>query len=426
MKVLLVGHACSPRRGSEPGLTWNWAWHLSQRHQIQVLTHPQDREGIEEYLSKHPNPNLKFGGVDVPSWIDTWRPGKNDCGPGIRLHYLIWQYLIYREAARLHRLGGFDVVHHVSWGTITAPPLLWRLPVPFIWGPIGGGQTAPHNFLHYFGEDSRGEFLRTLRIRLLPRLPFLRRAVKNSSMLLATNLETCNVIQQAGGHHVRYSYDNAVAEGMLSDQIPRRSPGGELTLLWAGRLEPFKALRLGIEALAQLKDVPVRLLVAGDGSQRSYLERLTRDLGVGDRVQFLGHTPWPDMPALFRSADAFLFTSLRDSSGSVVLEAMSQALPIITLNHQGVATLVPSEAGVKIPVTTPAATVAALAKAISQMAASPEMRLRMGEAGWNYARTQTWERRAAEMNDLYEECVRSWHVDGTRGQYAVHPTLDNL
>jgi len=138
-------------------------------------------------------------------------------------------------------------------------------------------------------------------------------------------------------------------------------------------------------------------------------------------VQFLGHVPWLDMPSLFQSADAFLFTSLRDSSGSVVLEAMAQALPVITLNHQGVGALVPEEAGIKVPVTTPAATVEALAEAIRRLAISPEMRQRMGEVGWRYARTQTWERRAEEMNNLYEECVNS-----RRGQSAAGPAFGNL
>jgi hypothetical protein len=216
MKVLLVGHACCPDRGSEPGLTWNWAWHLSQIHEIHVLTHPQHREEIVAYLSKHPNPNLKFSWVTLPSFLDPWKPEKSD--RGIRLHYLIWQYLVYREAEKLHLLNCFDIVHHVSWGTISAPPLLWRLPAPFIWGPVGGGQTCPSNFRHYFGEESRSDFLRTLRIRLLPWLPPLRKAVKNSALLLATNDETSSLFKRAGGINVRYAYDNGVAARIQIDR----------------------------------------------------------------------------------------------------------------------------------------------------------------------------------------------------------------
>ena len=408
MKVLLVGHACGPDRGSEPGLTWNWALSLSRHHQVHVLTHPQLRPEIEAYMSKNPNANLEFCWVNLPSWpswIDPWRPERNN--RGIRLHYLIWQWLAYREAARMHERHNFDIVHHVSWGTVSAPPLLWRLSIPFVWGPVGGGMTTPRNFRHYFGGDASMEWLRTLRIRLLPWAPFLRKAVKKSAMLVATNRETARIMKKAGAGDVRHCYDNATPARLLSDQMPCRSSNGEMKLLWAGSLEPRKALRLGIEALAQLTDAPVRLLVAGDGPLRNELVSLTRELGVGDRVEFLGTLAWTAMPSLFSSADAFLFTSLRDSCPSVALEAMSQALPIITLDHQGVSGLVPEEAGVKVPVTTPTSTVAALAEGIRLLANSPETRLKMGAAGWNFARSQTWERRAAEMTEWYEECVRN-------------------
>src|SRR5712691_931491 len=60
-----VGHACSPRQGSEPSFTWNWAWELSQRNGVWVIAHPHDRIGVEKFLADHPNANLKFHWVTV-------------------------------------------------------------------------------------------------------------------------------------------------------------------------------------------------------------------------------------------------------------------------------------------------------------------------------------------------------------------------
>ena len=54
MRVLLVGHACSPRQGSEPSFTWNWAWELSQRNGVWVIAHPHDRIGVEKFLADQP------------------------------------------------------------------------------------------------------------------------------------------------------------------------------------------------------------------------------------------------------------------------------------------------------------------------------------------------------------------------------------
>jgi len=76
MKVVLVGHGCSPRRGSEPSFTWNWAWHLSKYHQVWVLAHPHDRAAVEEFLMEHPNPNLSFVWVKPPARLDPWEVGR--------------------------------------------------------------------------------------------------------------------------------------------------------------------------------------------------------------------------------------------------------------------------------------------------------------------------------------------------------------
>jgi len=177
------------------------------------------------------------------------------------------------------------------------------------------------------------------------------------------------------------------------------------TLLWAGRMHPRRALPLVLEALAQADDLSVRLLVAGDGEMRKPWEDLANYLRVGDKVEFLGRVPWNEMTGLYRQADTFVFTSLQESFGTQVLEAMGHGLPILALDHHGVGTFVPPDAGIKIPVTSPQRTVAELAEGIRRLALCPEQRLIMGEAARTFAATQTWERRAERMSALYEEVL---------------------
>jgi glycosyltransferase involved in cell wall biosynthesis len=110
------------------------------------------------------------------------------------------------------------------------------------------------------------------------------------------------------------------------------------------------------------------------------------------------------MASVFQSCHAFLFTSLRDSFGSVVLEAMAHGLPIVTLNHQGVGTFVPNSAGIKVPVTTPHETIQSLASAIDELSAADDCRRRnMQLAAWTFAKEQTWDHRAEYMSRIYEE-----------------------
>lgn len=405
MKVLLLGHACSPQRGTELAFTWNWAWHLSQQHQVWVITHPQERQAIEEFLAANPNPDLHFVWVTIPNWLDTWDP--SDPNSSVRLHYIVWQKFALREANRLHRQVGFDIAHHVSWGTVSEPPPFWRLPVPFVWGPVGGGQVAPAAFKRYFGAAWRREVLRAARMWCLPYRPALRAAIRRSALILSTNRETDSMLRKAGAGLVAPFLDSGLRDDFVSPEPVLRRAGTLLKLLWVGQLEARKCLPLALEALAQAKDVPARLLVAGRGTLREKWEEIAERLGISDRVVFLGHVPYGQMPALYHSSDAFIFTSLRDAFGSQVLEAMGSGLPIIGLDHQGLGAFVPPEAGIKVPVTNPEGTVTALANAIRRLANSPEESGRMGRAAWDFANTQRWQRRAKVMSAFYEDIIRN-------------------
>lgn len=419
MKVLLVGHACSPDRGSEPAVTWNFAWHLSQAHQVWVMTHPKFRDEVERYLSRYPNPNLHFEWLTLDRRWDPWRSLDGD--RGLRLHYMIWQRRALREARRLHRLHEFQVVHHVSWGTISEPPLLWKLPVPFVWGPVGGGQTTPPSFGRYFARRGLNETLRTWRVKIAARRPALRAAVRRSSLVLSVNTATTAALRAAGATNVQTFLSCGVPEKLMA--LPRplrpREPG-TMQILWAGRLIPIKGLRLAIEAFAQIdRALSVRLQIAGgDGPLNLEMKELASSLGVTDRLEFLGDLSWDCLQEIYRRADVFMFTSLRDSAPTVLLEAMAHRLPILTLDHQAASTMVPPDAGIKVPLRSPAETIAALADGIRELARSSETRERMGEAGFRYAQGCGWPDRAQQVSRWYLEIVEQHRIEAIDYAYA--------
>jgi len=120
-------------------------------------------------------------------------------------------------------------------------------------------------------------------------------------------------------------------------------------------------------------------------------------------VKFLGFLTHEAVQCHLRQADALLVTSLRDSFGSIALEAAAQGLPIIALDHQGIGSLLPDEAGWKVPVTKPRATVAALADAIREMVRNPAARLERGGAALRFAASNTWYQRACQMEAWYDQ-----------------------
>lgn len=134
MKVLLSAYACIPNRGTEPGHGWGLAVHLAKRGiDVHVLTAAKNAEYIRQHLLVNPIPGLSFHYLDYPT--NRFRSEE--------MRYLLWQFAAVRSARDLNDSENFDLVHHVTFGSVHVPSQLWRIGVPVVFGPVGGGQTAP-------------------------------------------------------------------------------------------------------------------------------------------------------------------------------------------------------------------------------------------------------------------------------------------
>ncbi len=107
---------------------------------------------------------------------------------------------------------------------------------------------------------------------------------------------------------------------------------GERLVLMVSRLGREKNARLVVEALAALPERDVRLVLVGDGPERHALEALAGVLGVADRVTFAGAYASADLPDVYASADVFAFTSVSETQGLVLAEAMAAGLPIAAVS----------------------------------------------------------------------------------------------
>jgi glycosyltransferase involved in cell wall biosynthesis len=318
---------------------------------------------------------------------------------------MMWRRAVVAAAKRLMAVEPIDLVHHVSWNTLSAPPLLWQTGKPFVWGPIGGGQVLPWRFLASLGRDAAPELLRTLRVGVMPWTPSLRRTVARADLMLAVNDETGAVLRRAGARDVRLLLDAGSPAALLRPPAGERTAGRGLTILWAGRLEFFKGLAICLDVARAAQTRDVQFLIAGHGRQEEWAKRYARNLGLHDRVTFLGRLSWQDMQQRFAEADLFLFTSLRDTSGAVVFEAMAKGCPVMCLNHHGMGTHLPEAAAIKVPVTTPRAVVHEMARQIDALASDRARLRRMSDAAYHFATEQQWDRRTTVMEQFYRQVL---------------------
>jgi len=111
----------------------------------------------------------------------------------------------------------------------------------------------------------------------------------------------------------------------------------ERIMLYVGRLAPEKNLGMLFEsaAIAFADDPSLRLWLVGDGGFRDEATAMARALGIGDRVRFVGFVPREEVDLYYAACDLFVFTSITETQGLVIQEAMSYGLPAVVASGGG-------------------------------------------------------------------------------------------
>ena len=333
-------------------------------------------------------------------------------GLGWLVYYYLWQIAALREARRLHASHHFDLAHHVTFGKHSVPSHLYKLGIPFLFGPVGGAERAPNaEFYEEFGWKTRlAESLRLLHVRLARLDPWLRACVRRAALCLGVTTESAGELHALGagkpGILPAISLPDEEAQALAS--LPRSPSAGEkLVLLFTGRLLAWKGVHLAIRAVAQSDRPNLHLRILGDGPERGHLERLAQELGVAERVEFSGNVPREEALRATQDAAGLLFPSLHDSGGYAVIEAMAAGLPVICLKLGGPGLFVTDACGWVINPDTPKQTVGDLALALRQFADFPDERQRRGSAARERCLAAfTASSRGQEMERCYTNVVR--------------------
>lgn len=404
LKVLISAYSCRPAMGSEPGVGWNTARELVKHHKVWVITREDNRPMIEAELATNPIPGLEFVYCDLP-WSRWWKQGLQ----GVHLHYYLWQVGAYFVARKLHSKVSFDLVHHVTYVRYSSPSFLSLLPIPFVWGPVGGGESAPKAFWQDF--SLRGKVYETLRslVRWLGECdPFVRLTARRSILARATTEDTAKRLRLLGARNVEvFSETGLSAQEIAHLAQPAMPDGAPVRLISMGRLLHWKGFYLGLRAFAQA-DLPddAEYWLLGEGPEWERLQTLAEELDIAHQVKFWGRLPRNETLHKLSECHVLLHPSLHDSGGWVCLEAMTVGRPAVCLDLGGPAIQITEETGFKIPAHTPEQAVRDLAEAITRLAKDSELRVRMGQAGQKrVSEMYGWETKGQLLAQLYEEIL---------------------
>jgi glycosyltransferase involved in cell wall biosynthesis len=404
MKVLLSAYSCEPGKGSERGVGWNVAREVAKHHEVWVLTRPDEsREAIEAELQRNPIPNLHFVYFTLPFWKDSLRWGQSGA---MQLHYYLWQIQAYFVGRKLYREIGFDLVHHVTFVRYSCPSFLSLLPIPFIWGPVGGGESAPLPFWADFNwKNKLYESLRWAWRALGELDPFAHLTAQRSAIAYATTEDTAQRLSKLGAANVQRLSESGMSQFEI-EQLSQCPPptGSPVRFINIARLLHWKGIYLGLRAFASANLPNAEYWILGEGPELARLQSLALDLGIGDRVKFWGLLPREEVLVKLGQCSALVHPSLHDSGGWVPLEAMASGRPIICLDLGGPSELVTPEIGIKVPAHSPEQAVSDLGKAMVKLAEDSNLCVQMGQAGQQKVKEfYSWEAKGKLLAHIYKE-----------------------
>ena len=410
-KVLASAYACHPEPSTAhfPGeaiLGWHLAKEIAGFADLHLITWAFNRQGVEGTITDGDGHPAQVHYIDLPRGLyETLR----DRHLGARMYYYLWQRAAAKAAVELHRREGFDLFHQITFSNDWMPSYIApALPVPFIWGPIGGGQRVPRELMRTMARrDRRQERSRTFLQNVWRATPARRRTAEKASAILVCNKETRDVLRRFRSKIVDFPVNGIRREDLAAPPEPAASRDG-FRVLYVGRFDPIKGLPLAFEALRILAGIApaVSLELVGEGPERPRLEALADRLGIAGRLVWTPWSPRSEIFAKMRRSDVFLFPSMRDGGGAVVVEAMANGLPVVCLDLAGPGLHVRDEYGVKIPSGPPDVVAAALAGALGRFWCDPGLRARMGAAGRVRAASfYEWSRLGQRLRGIYADAL---------------------
>lgn len=419
-RVLLIAEAANPEWVSVPLVGWSLCNAIGRLCAAHLVTHVRNREAIARagLIEGRDFTAIDSEAVAAPIYrLATLIRG----GQGVgwtsltalsALSYYYFEHLVWKRFGDAIRRHEYDIVHRVTPLSPTTPSILARrcarTSTPFVLGPLNGGVPWPREF--DAARRKEREWLSYVR-SAYKLLPGYRSTLSSSAAILAGSRSTLQAIPARLRDKCVYLPENAVDLSRFT-YTGAGSPSGPLRACFVGRLVPYKGPDMLIEAIAPLaREGRITVDVYGDGPLMPDLRLLVEKHGISASVTLHGWVAHQELQARMRQSQLFLFPSVREFGGGVVLEAMALGIVPVVVDYAGPGELVTSDVGYKVPLGTRAQIVEQLRALVRELAQRPgELRAKSAAA---HARVQalfTWDAKARQVAEVYQ-----WSL-GRRGK----------
>ena len=412
MKLLISAIGCDPFGGSEGIYGWYVITALAKDHSCHVLTEEPNRTKIERAKAEGLLPDsvsFRYIGTDLPyhhnrlfARLQSWK------------RYVDFSKDVLEVSRSWHAEVGFDLAQLVTYTTWRVPSPLWKLGIPFIWGPISGTEIFPSSCLGSLSLQARlFEFLRKMQTHLALRSGAIRECARNAFRIPVPHRQAVDFLSalRGTGDGVELCHNFFFPDSRVKDlHIPRPAVDANkpLRAFGAGNLEGRKGVAIALQgiALAKEKGVRVEYQITSNGPELNHLKRLSARLGLTDQVILGERFEAADFASALATFDVCLLPSLRDGAGLSIMEAMlAECVPIVA-DWCGPAEFVTDECGFKVPVTSPQEMASKICDILCDLNQDREKIRTMGIAARERIRTAYSEQQFLDsMNRMYSAAL---------------------
>ena len=296
-----------------------------------------------------------------------------------------------------------DLLHQLNMIGFREPGYLWKLSqengVPFVWGPIGGLKQFPTAYLQGAGLKMKvfNRLKNFLNIWQLKHDKRVGEAFKTAKVLVSSIPDSYRAIKKYKGLESVIIPETGC---FLSEDIStERFDHQKFHVMWVGKFDFRKQLPLALQTIAMTGYPHIVLDVYGGGAdnQVAAAKSFADSLGITDKVVWHGNQSNDVVMNAMRKAQLFFFTSVSEDTSTVVLEAVSNRLPVLCFDACGMAAVIDDKVGRKIPLTKPSKSVQDFSGNLNELEGNRDLLKQMSENCKQRQIELSWEEKAKTM-----------------------------
>lgn len=416
MNILVLAYTISPSKGSEYSVAWNYVKNMSKYHRLTVLygasgNHMGDCKEMEDYAKSHPNPNVRFVPIYPNRFTNllNWPNRHNLFVYTFYYAYQQWHKLAYKKAKELVCDEHFDLIHYVGMIGYREPGYLWKLGLPYVWGPISGANNVPKVFFERMPLLSKLKlYIRTIankyQIRHKKRL---KQALKNTNVLLTASSENQRIFKYLHNRDSICLPENCI-DGTISLNEKKFNDLSTIRIIVVGRLDANKSVNILLEAINNMDNVKkVHVDIVGDGPLRNSLQEFVNHNLLKDIVTFHGQVPRTKAVEMFDKAHLHVLTSASEGNPTTIWEAMSYGVPTLSFDHCGMHDTLRDGAGILIPIKPKYEdNVLSITRAIEDLINNSFKLKELADVTLARANEYTWAKRVELLNRIYSNLCK--------------------